>query len=111
MKLTEIKKLQDVLSEFRKISPDLTVNQVLTFLEVSKGNGAGSHEIEKLLSVTQAAASRNLRYFDQYQSAGKPGKNLFIERIDPAKDLRAKVRFLNKDGEALLANVEAILKK
>jgi len=105
MKQSEITKLIKVLAEFRGLYPDISVNHVMTFLEVAKGQGTSSQRIEKTVGITQSAASRNLRFFDEWQKSGMAGQNLFEERVDPS-DIRAKLRYLNANGKKFLAKLE-----
>lgn len=82
---------------------------VLTLLEVARGNGVTGRDIEVVLDTNSTTAARMLRLFDKVQSNGKPGLDLVEARIDPT-DYRAKLRYLNKNGEALIARVDEHLK-
>lgn len=108
MKEQQINKLMDLLKELRAISPEMNVNMMLTLLEVAKGHGVTGRDLEDALDLKHATAARMLRYFDRLQSAGKPGLDLFKVELDPL-DYKAKLRYLNDNGVALMAKLEAAL--
>ena len=108
-KKAQVKGLLDALLLFREYSPDITLATVLTFLEVSKGDGVSGRDIEKALDTNSASAARMLRYFDKIKTGTNEGLDMLDVRIDP-HDYRSKTRYLNKKGEVLLDKVLANLK-
>lgn len=109
MKATDIARLQEFINVLRELYPDMSLNMVLTLLEVAKGHGVSGRDIEKVCSVSQAAASRNLRFLDTWQRAGKEGLDLVEVRNDPL-DYRNKLRYLNANGEALMKRLEETMR-
>ena len=107
MNVGQIQQLQKAMKVLRDVYPDMSLNMALTFLEVAKGAGTQTSDIEKMVGCTQSAASRNLRFFDKFQSAGKSGQDLFD--MSTSYDLRSKVRTLNAKGEEVLAKIESAL--
>ena len=104
MKKKDIQTLISVLENFREIDPGMNINMMLTFLEVARSGGVTGRSLEAALDLPQATAARMLRYFDRLQKEGKPGLDLFRVELDPL-DYKAKLRYLNEDGEALLDSI------
>ncbi|WP_415884753.1 hypothetical protein ACMXYO_08750 [Neptuniibacter sp. QD37_6] len=86
----------------------MNLDMVITLLEVAKGHGITGRDIEEVLDTNSTTAARMLRLFDRIQANGKEGLDLVEARISPA-DYRAKLRFLNADGEAFMARVGELL--
>jgi DNA-binding MarR family transcriptional regulator len=106
MNINQINQLQKAMRVLRDVYPDMSLNMAMTFLEVAKGNGTHTTDIEKAIGITQSAASRNLRFFDKFQSAQKAGQDLFT--MSTSTDLRTKVRHLNPKGKEVLERISAI---
>jgi len=102
----KIDKLMKVCEAFRELKHDITLSQVMTFLYIAANeNGVTTEDIQELLNVSQAAASRNLRIFD-YQS----NKGLGLVDIMMSRDTaNLKLRVLSPDGKTLLAKIEEIM--
>lgn len=109
MKVHKINQVMQLLEAFRELHPKITLEMVLTFLEVAKDNGVNGRDIETLLDTNSTTAARFLRLFDRKQSSGEPGLNLIEARIDP-DEYRSKLRYLNDDGRAFMDKLDSILK-
>lgn len=105
MKEVQINRLMDALKVMRDLNSDMNINMVLTMLEVAKGRGVTGRDLEGALDLKHATAARMLRYFDRWQTAGKPGLDLVRVELDPM-DYKSKLRLLNDNGEALVAKLD-----
>lgn len=109
MKEADINNLIQILEEFKSLNPQMNIDMVITLLAVAKGHGVTGRDIEEVLDTNSTTAARMLRLFDRVQANGKDGLNLVEARIDPI-DYRAKLRFLNSEGEAFMARVDELWK-
>jgi CRISPR/Cas system-associated protein Cas5 (RAMP superfamily) len=109
MKEAKIKALQEVLSIFKELNPEMNVNMMLTFLEVAKNKGISGIEVEEKLNLRHATAARLMRYYDRYQSNDRDGLDMFRVEYDP-RDYKVKMRYLNDNGVAFLKRLEEATK-
>jgi|TARA_R110001606_G_scaffold388303_2_gene553539 hypothetical protein len=109
MKESKIKAVQELLSIFKELNPEMNVNMMLTFLEVAKERGISGIEVEHKLELKHATAARLMRYFDKHQTQGKDGLDLFRVQLDPS-DYKVKLRFLNEKGLLVLARMDEAIK-
>jgi hypothetical protein len=109
MKEQKINQLIEMLEILRETAPDLTINMMLALFEVAKGHGVTGRELEIKYDLKHATAARILRFFDKMQTANKEGLDLLRVELDPT-DYKAKLRYLNDRGEALLSRIDGALK-
>ncbi len=96
----DINRAIEVLELFRKVFPDMTVNQVLTFLYISRNGSIPQKSLEQELNVSGAAASRNVNFW--VDNPMFQGVNVgFVRRIDDYSDRRHKIIALNERGKML----------
>jgi len=109
MKTNKINQIQALLLELREVNPDMNINMMLALFEVAKGQGVTGKELEDKFDFPTATAARLLRYFDPINKEGRKGQALFDVRLDRI-DYRAKLRFLNEEGEKLFDRLDTKLK-
>ncbi|WP_415884756.1 hypothetical protein ACMXYO_08760 [Neptuniibacter sp. QD37_6] len=108
MKEKKVLQIIEMLEIIREIHPEMTVGMMLAFFEVARGNGVTGRDLEERYDMKHAAAARILRYFDRWQAKDKEGVDLIEARIDPV-DYKAKLRYLNEKGEAVMDRIDKAL--
>jgi DNA-binding MarR family transcriptional regulator len=87
------------LEVFKKISPDMQISTLLTFLYVARRGRCYQKDIEIELGLSNAAASRNISYWTDQKYYGRPGFGLLRREEDP-RDRRNKMIVLTDKGRA-----------
>lgn len=95
---------------FRKMTPDLWINNVLTFLYVCENEGASVSEIAQVSRLLEATASRCIRSFSAPGAPGalKPALGL-VELVEDPRDGRGRLVYLTPKGRALAAQIDALI--
>lgn len=95
---------------FRKQTPDLWINNVLTFLYVCENEGASVTEIAQVSRLLEATASRCIRSFAAPGSPGalKPALGL-VELVEDPADGRGRLVYLTAKGRALAEQIDGLI--
>jgi len=94
--------LLTALERFRDISPQITLNQVVTYLYVAENEGLSIQDLQHRLRTTQTTASRTVRSLgDAGGGWALPPALGLIEAFAAADDGRRHVLFLSEAGRAL----------
>jgi DNA-binding MarR family transcriptional regulator len=99
----QIRQLNYVVDEFRKIGAEMPMQQAASFLTVALREGMTITEIAQLTGQTSASATRNIQTLGK-TLRGKPGLELVVVRPDPT-DGRRKSVHLTRTGEALIVRL------
>ncbi len=96
---------------FRKQTPDLWVNNILTFLYVCENEGASVSEIAQVSRLLEATASRCIRSFAAPGTPGvfKPALGL-LELVEDPADGRGRLVYLTPKGRALAAQIDGLIR-
>ncbi|MBL4706514.1 MAG: hypothetical protein JKY54_18440 [Flavobacteriales bacterium] len=107
-------KLQQVIREFEELrvssncSHTVTIDLMLTILEVGKGNGVTGRDVEELLGISQSKAMRTMDVLRKEKRNGGRGFDLIKEKKDPTNH-RAIVRLPNARLKAFMEKINAHL--
>ena len=95
---------------FRKLTPDLWVNNILTFLYVCENEGASVTEIAQVSRLLEATASRCIRSFAAPDAPGalKPALGL-LELVEDPSDGRGRLVYLTAKGRALAEQIDGLI--
>ena len=96
----ELYRLKAALAEFQKVDPDLTVSDVMTFLETAEDEGLSVKDVQERLSLTQSTASRTVNKLGQHGTRSKAGLSLLHTQENPGERRKVQVR-LSVRGRAL----------
>jgi DNA-binding MarR family transcriptional regulator len=98
------------LELFRKLTPDLWINNVLTFLYVCENEGLNIKELAQLARLSEPTASRSIRSFATPETPGamKPCLGL-VELVENPEDGRGRLIYLTAAGRALALEIEAVI--
>lgn len=97
----------NLLQVFRELFPNVTVNQVLTFLIVARNGTASQQQIAQELSISEAAASRNVDHWVDHPFFKVANKG-FVTRIEDYGDRRYKLVKLNEHGVRLAEHIRKV---
>lgn len=99
-----------VINEFRKVSPDLPAQTMLTLLEIGKASpdGISMADLGQRTGLTQSSVSRNVSALSRVGRKGKPGADLVRRDEDPL-DRRNKIVALTAKGNRLITAIEGIV--
>lgn len=98
---SEVQRLYSVLEEFKRISPTMPVQQILTFLWVSMHEGTSLKEIAAAENVKVPTMSRHLIDLGSRNRRMEPGHMLIEFRQDPM-ELRKNQYTISDRGRFLL---------
>lgn len=99
------------LELFRKQTPDLWVNNILTFLYVCENEGASVTEIAQVSRLLEATASRCIRSFAAPGTPGvfKPALGL-VELVEDPSDGRGRLVYLTAKGRAFADQIDVLIR-
>jgi DNA-binding MarR family transcriptional regulator len=87
------------VEEFSRVDPEMQLSTMLTFLEIAKRGHCTQKDIELVLGLTNASASRNVGYWCEWQRHQVPGRG-FVTREENPEDRRYKLLRLTPKGKA-----------
>ena len=94
----ELKRFVRGLEMFASVQPDMQIQTMLAYLYTALREGSNQKDIENLLGVSNASASRNIYYWTKEFKPGIPGKGFISQDIDP-DDRRFRVVTLTPKGK------------
>lgn len=100
------------LELFRSRTPDLWINNIVTFLYVCENEGLNIKELAQVSRLSEATASRSIRSFAAAGSptALKPALGL-VELVENPDDGRGRLIFLTDAGRALAAELDGLIRQ
>lgn len=101
-------RLMRALEVFRELDPDMPIQYALSFLTLARNPGLSIRDLSERLGIAQSSASRNVAALSEWHSFRKPGHGLIQANEDP-RERRRKIVTLTRNGEALLARLEAVM--
>ncbi|NPU64581.1 MarR family transcriptional regulator [Bradyrhizobium sp. 83012] len=97
-----------VLEEFRKINPDITANQMLTFLHIGVNPGVSQKKLTELVNVDDATVSRISALLSERGSRGREGLKMIEIKLDE-NDYRFRVQHLSRGGKLIFDSLRDIM--
>jgi len=104
IKTNQARKLLRCLEEFRRLDPEMPVQQVVTFLTVALNPGVSLVQIAAMTDQAESSASRNVAVFSKLNRHKEKGFAL-IEGVPDPMELRRKVHTLTPRGVQLYEKV------
>lgn len=93
--------LKGVLEQFYTLYPAMPLTYILTFIWVSENEGKHQYDLEQYLGLSNATASRCIKWWGHWKDKKKQTKGLeFIESYPDPADERYRVVMLTKSGKA-----------
>lgn len=83
---------------FAELDPMMQISSMLTFLFIAQRGIASQKDVENMLGLSNAAASRNVSYWAEHKKFGVEGYG-FVERFEDPRDRRAKLLRLTPAGK------------
>src|SRR5258708_29312487 len=80
-------KLLDVLGEFHRLDPDLTVSRMLMYVHAANRPGVSQAEFQSLSGLVQSACSRAMSKLSKMERHDCPGLDL-LEAVANPRDRR-----------------------
>lgn len=96
-----VKIVYDILQDYRDINPNMSVSQIMAFLNVSINEGASLKELADNMGIKIPTLSRILIDIGFRNRHMEPGLNLVESRQDPM-ELRKNQYTLSKRGHYLI---------
>lgn len=104
-------KLIAVLDEFRKVSQNITANQIVTFLDIALEEGISQAKLEEKTGLHNATISRICAILSDRGLPRRDQEALDLIRIVPVDDdFRAKGQVLSHRGKMMFNGLRAIMK-
>jgi DNA-binding MarR family transcriptional regulator len=100
--------LGKVLDEFRSVSPNMPVSQIMAFLMVALDVGLGMSEVSDVIRVKNSTASRYLLELGPERLPGDGALGLIERGVDPQNTRKARYS-LSRKGKRLIDDVVAEL--
>jgi len=88
-----------------KVSPEVQLNTLLTFLFVAAKGTCTQQEVMDYLNTSNAGASRNISYWTERRFDRQPGMG-FIERVQDEHDRRYRHVTTTKRGKDFYAALQ-----
>jgi len=98
------------LELFRKKTPDLWVNNILTFLYAAENEGLNVKELAQVSRLSEATASRSIRSFAApgASTALKPALGL-VELVENPADGRGRLIYLTDEGRRVATELDELI--
>jgi len=98
------------LELLRRRSPDLWVNNILTFLYASENEGLSVKELASVCRLSEATASRSIRSFAAPEATGalRPALGL-VELVENPADGRGRLVFLTDEGRRVASELDQLI--
>ncbi len=108
MKGQEIHRALQVIEEFRKIDPEMPIQQVATFLFIVLHEGCTMKAVADSLCMSQGSSSRNVAALSDWHRLKRPGAGLVKSEADPY-EMRRKIITLLPKGKRVVETVKSIM--
>lgn len=107
-----LQKTTRVMNEFRKLDPEMAIQQVQTFIfcALNEPKDISVKDIADSLGFSQASASRNIASFTSWNRHRRQGHGLLDTREDPMNRSR-KVITLTPKGKLVAQAITEIIEK
>ena len=102
-------KLVEAIEEFRKINPDTTLNQFLTFLTIGLEPGIPQRDLCERFGLRDGSMSRICAVLSERGNRGQEGLQLIEIRPVPG-DYRLTGQFLSAKGRRVFDGVRKVMK-
>lgn len=103
-----VERLALIINEFRKISPDITANQMLVLLHAGASPGITQKQLSKETDLADGTISRICALMSDRGHQGREGLNVLS--IDPIPgDFRSKGQKLIGDGKHFYSNIRKLM--
>lgn len=99
-----------VLKEFRKHNPDVTANQMLTFLNIASGKATSQVQLTDELGMSDGSVSRLCAVLSKRGNRGVPGQDL-IEVDTASSEYRVMRLRPSPKGRMVVDTLRHIMKK
>jgi DNA-binding MarR family transcriptional regulator len=98
------------LERFRDGTPDLWVNNIVTFLYVSENEGINIKELAEISRLSLPTASRAIRSFASPGDTDSARPRLgLVDIFGNPSDGRGKLLFLSEAGRALVKDLDGLI--
>lgn len=101
LKRANLRRISDVITRFRNLSPTMPVAEVQMFLAVALNEGASLTDLSALLDMKKSTASRYLLNLSDKTRTGSEGYGLVTREADPS-ELRRNMYGLTAKGRKII---------
>ncbi len=100
-----VRTLSEIIQEFRKVSPDITANQMLVLLHAGAKPGITQKELSEITHIADGTVSRICALMSDRGHQGREGLNVLS--IDPVPgDFRSKGQKLIGAGKRMYGSIK-----
>lgn len=103
-----LRRLLEVLDEFRAVNPDVTANQIMTFIHIAMKPGISQPDLATVLEMPKGSINRIVAVLSDRGNRGAEGYKL-VDIVTPPEDYRQRNQFLSFKGRKLFDTVKAKL--
>lgn len=109
-KLKAIRKCLGIMNEFKKLDPEMPLQQMITFIEVALASdkGIGVSDLAQRVGNSQSSASRHVAILGEHGRNGTPALRV-VQATTNLMDRRSQVVRLSPKGQRVIDNVVEIL--
>lgn len=101
--------LISVVEEIRKVHPEATANQILTFLQVARHPNVSQRELCKHVGLTDGTVSRIIAVLSDRGLGERAGANIISIDFAPG-DFRTRAQNLTAKGHRLLSSLRDLMR-
>ena len=106
--MSKIHRALKVIEEFRKIDPEMPIQQASAFMYIVTHEGCTMKAVAEHLGMSQAASSRNVAALSEWHRLKRPGAGLVTSEADPY-EMRRKVITLTPKGKRVAETLSNIM--
>ncbi len=108
MKGQEIHRALQVIEEFRKIDPEMPIQQAAAFVFIVLHEGCTMKAVADALGMSQGSSSRNVAALSDWHRLKRPGAGLVKSEADPY-EMRRKAITLTPKGTRVVTALSNIM--
>lgn len=105
-----LRKLLRLLEEFRKLDPEMPLQQAVTFVEVALRPGISVTELSDRVGQALSSTSRNVAALGEVNRNRQQGHNLVVAKEDPL-ERRKKIVSLTPKGRRVAETLITLLEE
>jgi DNA-binding MarR family transcriptional regulator len=101
----KVSKLLQVMERFRELDPEMSIQGIITFLQVAKEQGGNITALANAADLKKNTATRNVQAWTALDRHKKAGHDMIAYSVDPRVSRRDKIITLTRKGRTFLTKL------
>lgn len=106
---TALMRMLAALEEFRKLDPEMPIQQAVTFLVIAANEGLSLREVAERTGQAHSSTSRNVAALGEVHRYGKPGHRVIAATEDPLERRKKTITLTHKGRTVLKTIIDSVV--